>query len=293
MRVGSGPKNIMCCHKQSEMSLLEIKNLKAEIAAGPGYLPVVDDLSLTVGTGETLGLVGESGCGKTTTALSISRLLQSPPFRFAAGKILLDGHHVLTMSEKELRDIRGSVVGYVFQEPGAALNPAYSVGTHIKDALKLHRPEAANDDEVVRMLDLVGISSPEHRAKDHPGQFSGGMQQRALLAIALAPQPKLLVADEPTAALDVTIQAQILNLLRDLKQRLGMALLFITHNLGILNNLADRVAVMYAGQIVEIAPTRDLLQQPLHPYTKALINSVPKLYDGARRLSAIPCNVPR
>jgi peptide/nickel transport system ATP-binding protein/oligopeptide transport system ATP-binding protein len=275
------------------MSLLEIKNLRLEIAIGAGMAPVVDDLSLAVDNGETVGLVGESGCGKTTTALSIARLLRTPPFQYAGGQILLNARNVLTMSEKELREVRGSIVGYVFQEPGAALNPAYRIGTLIKDALKLHRPEAANDKEVIRLLGLVGISSPEYRIKDHPRQFSGGMQQRALLAIALAPLPTLLVADEPTAALDVTIQAQILDLLRDLKQRLGMALLFITHNLGILNNLADRVAVMYAGQIVEIAPTRDLLLQPLHPYTKALINSVPKLTDGAGRLSTIPGNVPR
>lgn len=274
------------------MSLLEIKNLRLVIATGTGMAPVVDDFSLAVDIGETVGLVGESGCGKTTAALSITRLLQTPPVHYAGGQILLNGCNVLTMSETELRQVRGSVVGYVFQEPGAALNPAYRIGTHIKDALRLHRPEAANDEEVIRLLGLVGISSPEHRIKDHPRQFSGGMQQRALLAIALAPQPKLLVADEPTAALDVTIQAQILDLLRDLKQRLGMALLFITHNLGILNNLADRVAVMYAGQIVEIAPTRDLLRQPFHPYTKALINSVPNLTDSARRLSTIPGNVP-
>jgi oligopeptide/dipeptide ABC transporter ATP-binding protein len=275
------------------MHLLEIKNLKLEIDVGTEAAPVVDDLSLTVDNGETLALVGESGCGKTTTALSIARLLRTPPVQYVGGQILLNGRNVLTMSEKELGKVRGRIVGYVFQEPRAALNPVYRVGTHIKDALKLHRPEAANDEEVIRLLDLVGISSPEHRLKDHPHELSGGMQQRALLAIALAPQPKLLVADEPTAALDVTIQAQILDLLRDLKQSLGMALLFITHNLAILNNLADRVAVMYAGQIVEIAATRALLRQPLHPYTKALINSVPKLTDSGHRLETIPGNVPR
>jgi oligopeptide/dipeptide ABC transporter ATP-binding protein len=275
------------------MSLLEIKSLRVEIAIGTGMAPVVDDLSLAVDNGETVGLVGESGCGKTTTALSIARLLSTPPFQYAGGQILLDGRNALTMSEKELREARGSVVGYVFQEPGASLNPAFPIGAQIKDALKLHRPEAANDTEVTRLLEMVGIPSPGLRAKDHSLQLSGGMQQRALLAVALAAQPKILVADEPTAALDVTIQAQILDLLRSLKQELGMAMLFITHNLGILNNLADRVAVMYAGQIVEIAPTRDLLRRPLHPYTRALINSVPKLANGTPRLTTIPGNVPR
>ena len=275
------------------MSLLEIKNLKLQIATGAGIVTVVDDLSLDVGNGETVGLVGESGCGKTTVALSIARLLQTPPFHYAGGEVRLEGTNVLAMPEKSLREVRGSLIGYVFQEPGVALNPAFPIRAQIKDALKLHRPSAANETEITRLLEMVGIPSCSVRAKDHPRQLSGGMQQRALLAIALAPQPKLLIADEPTAALDVTIQAQILDLLRSLKQRLGMALLFITHNLGILNNLADRVAVMYAGQIVEIAPTSGLLRHPLHPYTRALINSVPKLSNGAHRLSTIPGNVPR
>ncbi len=185
------------------------------------------------------------------------------------------------------------MVGYIFQEPGAALNPVFRVGNQIKESLKLHRPEKANDSEVIRLLKLVGIPAPESRIRNYPFEMSGGMQQRVMIAMALASEPKLLVADEPTTALDVTIQAQILDLLRELKQRLGMAILLITHNLGIVGDMADRVAVMYAGQVVEMAPARELLRRPLHPYTKALMNSVPKLQSGAERLSAIPGNVPR
>ena len=181
------------------------------------------------------------------------------------------------MSPGELRDIRGGVVSYVFQEPGASLNPVFRVGAQIKESLKLHQPDKATDAEVIRLLKLVGIPAPESRIKDYPFQMSGGMQQRVMIAMALASEPKLLVADEPTTALDVTIQAQILELLRDLKQRLGMAILLITHNLGIVGDMADRVAVMYAGQIVELAPARELLRRPLHPYTRALMASVPKL----------------
>ncbi|HEV2327551.1 MAG TPA: ABC transporter ATP-binding protein, partial [Verrucomicrobiae bacterium] len=178
-------------------------------------------------------------------------------------------------------------------EPGAALNPVFRVGNQIKESLKLHRPEKANDDEVIRLLKLVGIPAPESRIRNYPFEMSGGMQQRVMIAMALASEPRLLVADEPTTALDVTIQAQILDLLRELKQRLGMAILLITHNLGIVGDMADRVAVMYAGQVVEMAPARELLRRPLHPYTKALMSSVPKLQGGAERLSAIPGNVPR
>jgi len=185
------------------------------------------------------------------------------------------------MSNSELRGIRGGVVSYVFQEPGASLNPVFRIGNQIKESLKLHKPEKATNDEVIRLLKLVGIPAPESRIKNYPFEMSGGMQQRVMIAMALASEPKLLVADEPTTALDVTIQAQILELLHDLKQRLGMAILLITHNLGIVGDMADRVAVMYAGQIVELSPAKELLRRPFHPYTKALINSVPKLAGGA------------
>ncbi len=303
------------------MPLLEIKNLKLEFGSGEAAVRAVDDVSLSVGAGETVCLVGESGSGKSVTALSIARLAPSPPARYTGGEILLDGQDVLKMSKAELREIRGGVVSYVFQEPSASLNPVLRVGTQIREALKLHRhelpgeagrpPPAAGpkandgahgvtrptskdfDGEVVRLLKLAGIPAPESRANDFPHQLSGGMQQRVMIAMALASEPKLLVADEPTTALDVTIQAQIIDLLRDLKRRLGMSILLITHNLGIVGDIADRVAVMYAGQIVEQAPACELLRRPLHPYTQALMNSVPKLGAGTQRLRAIPGHVPQ
>lgn len=275
------------------MALLEIKNLQLDFISHDGSARAVDGVSLSLAAGETVCLVGESGCGKSVTAQSIARLVPTPPARYVAGEILLNGRDVLKMSEAELRNIRGGVVSYVFQDPSASLNPVFRVGAQIKEALKLHRSTHATDAEVIRLLKLVGIPAPESRLKNYPFEMSGGMQQRVMIAMALASEPKLLVADEPTTALDVTIQAQILDLLRDLKQRLGMAILLITHNLGIVGDIADRVAVMYAGQIVELAPARELLQRPLHPYTKALMASVPKLRGEAKRLTAIPGNVPR
>jgi oligopeptide/dipeptide ABC transporter ATP-binding protein len=273
--------------------LLEIKNLTLEFGSGREALTAVDDLSLVLNEGETLSLVGESGCGKSVTALSIARLVPSPPARYTAGEVLLNGRDVLRMSPRELRSLRGGVVGYVFQDPGASLNPVFRVGTQIKESLRLHKPEKANDAEVVRLLKRVGIPEPESRARDYPFQMSGGMQQRVMIAIALASEPKLLVADEPTTALDVTIQAQILELLQELKPQFGMSILLITHNLGIVGDMANRVAVMYAGQIVELASASALLQRPLHPYTKALIASVPQLNNDVERLTAIPGTVPR
>ncbi|HTY87341.1 MAG TPA: ABC transporter ATP-binding protein [Candidatus Acidoferrum sp.] len=275
------------------MNLLEIKNLKLDFGSGAEALRAVDGVSLAIGAGETVCLVGESGCGKTVTALSIARLVPAPPANYVGGEIRLYGTDVLKMSGEALRNIRGGVVSYIFQEPGAALNPVFRVGSQIKESLKLHLPEKANDAEVIRLLKLVGIPAPESRLRNYPFELSGGMQQRVMIAMALASEPKLLVADEPTTALDVTIQAQILELLHELKQRLGMAILLITHNLGIVGDMADRVAVMYAGQIVELSPAKELLRRPLHPYTKALMASVPKLRGDAARLSAIPGNVPR
>jgi peptide/nickel transport system ATP-binding protein len=303
------------------MPLLEIKNLKMDFGKNAEALRAIDDVSLTIGAGETVCLVGESGCGKTVTALSIARLVPVPPANYVGGEILLNGQDVLKMSNGQLREIRGGVVSYVFQEPGASLNPVFRIGNQIKESLKLHRPDLkvragsplpagaadakggahgvtrptknALDAEVIRLLKLVGIPAPETRLRNYPFELSGGMQQRVMIAMALASEPKLLVADEPTTALDVTIQAQILDLLSELKQRLGMAILLITHNLGIVGDMADRVAVMYAGQIVELSPARELLRRPLHPYTRALMNSVPKLRGETDRLSAIPGNVPR
>ena len=275
------------------MNLLEIKNLKMDFGADAGAVRAIDDVSLAIGAGETVCLVGESGCGKSVTAQSIARLVPVPPANYVGGEILLNGRDVLKMSPRELCDIRGGVVSYIFQEPGTALNPVFRIGNQIKESLKLHKPEKATNEEVIRLLKLVGIPAPESRISNYPFEMSGGMQQRVMIAMALASEPKLLVADEPTTALDVTIQAQILDLLSELKQRLGMAILLITHNLGIVGDMADRVAVMYAGQIVELSPARELLRRPLHPYTRALMNSVPKLRGDVARLSAIPGNVPR
>jgi oligopeptide/dipeptide ABC transporter ATP-binding protein len=273
--------------------LLDIRNLQLEFRRDAGVLRALDGVSLVMERGETVCLVGESGSGKSVTALSIARLVPTPPARYVGGGIFLEGRDVLTMSPPELRAIRGGVVSYVFQDPAASLNPVFRAGHQILESLKLHRPAAATNAEVVRLLKLVGIPAPETRARSYPHEMSGGMQQRVMIAMALASQPKLLVADEPTTALDVTIQAQIIELLRDLKQRLGMAILLITHNLGIVGDIADRVAVMYAGQIVEMAPARELLRRPLHPYTRALMDSVPKLGSHAQRLITIPGNVPR
>jgi len=272
--------------------LLSVRRLRLEFHKDGQILPAVEDVSFDIAPGETLCLVGESGSGKSVTALSIAQLVPSPPARYAGGEILLNGRDVLRMSAAELRQIRGGVVSYVFQEPSASLNPVFRIGSQIKESLQLHRPEAATDEEVIRLLKLVGIPAPESRRKDYPHQMSGGMQQRVMIAMALASEPRLLVADEPTTALDVTIQAQILDLLLDLKKRLGMSILLITHNLGIVGDMADRVAVMYAGQVVEMSPALDLLRRPLHPYTKALMHSVPKLSGGLERLQAIAGTVP-
>jgi oligopeptide/dipeptide ABC transporter ATP-binding protein len=275
------------------MPLLEIRDLQIDFGRGRNALRAVDGVSLSLNKGKTLCLVGESGSGKSVTALSIARLIASPPAFYAGGEIVLEGSDVLKMNGAQLRNIRGGVVSYVFQEPGASLNPVYRVGTQIKEALKLHRPEAATDDEVLRLLKLVGIPAPESRIRNYPHEMSGGMQQRVMIAMALAPQPKLLVADEPTTALDVTIQAQIIELLAGLQEQLGMAILLITHNLGIVGDIADEVAVMYAGQIVETAQAHELLKRPLHPYTRALMNSVPGLDSDVQRLVSIPGVVPR
>jgi oligopeptide/dipeptide ABC transporter ATP-binding protein len=272
--------------------LIEARNLSLEFTTATGRVRVVDDVSFSIEAGETLGLVGESGSGKSVTALSLARLIPSPPANYPAGEILVEGRNVLTMSKTELRAIRGGVISYIFQDPGASLNPIFRIGSQILESLRLHRPERANEAEVVRLLKLVGIPAAETRVRDYPHQLSGGMQQRVMIAMALASEPKLLVADEPTTALDVTIQAQIFDLLRDLKKRLGMAILLITHDLSLLTEIADRVAVMYAGQIVEHAPTRHVLDAPRHPYTRGLLASVPEIGRCADRLQSIPGTVP-
>lgn len=273
------------------MPLLEIKDLTVDFETAGSRVRAADGVSLSVDVGETLCLAGESGSGKSVTALSVARLLPTPPARYVAGEIRLAGAEVLRLKETELSKLRGSVAGYVFQEPSASLNPVMRIGAQIREALKRHRPDKAGEAEAVRLLSMVGIPCPEERLQDYPFQLSGGMQQRVMLAIALAAEPKLLIADEPTTALDVTIQAQILELLRELQRKLGMALLLITHNLGIAGELGGRVAVMYAGQVVEVAPAGELLARPLHPYTKALMASAPRLNERVKRLTPIPGSV--
>ncbi len=273
------------------MPLLAIQDLTIEFRVGDRAIRAVDGVSLSVNEGETVCLVGESGSGKTVTALAIGRLL-APNARILTGEIRLAGREVTRLTPRELRAVRGALVAYVFQEPAVALNPVMRIGTQILEALRAHRPTAATPAEVTRLLGLVGLAAPTERARDYPHQLSGGMLQRAMIAMALASQPRLLVADEPTTALDATIQAQILELLRDLRRRFGMGLLLITHHLGIVSEFADRVVVMYAGQVVEQAATREVLERPAHPYTRALLAAVPRLGDAAGRLSSIPGNVP-
>jgi oligopeptide/dipeptide ABC transporter ATP-binding protein len=269
-----------------------VRDLRVSFFTDDGEVRAVDGVSFTIKRGETLALVGESGCGKSVTALALAKLVSTPPGVYKAGHILLDGDDVLTMDRDQLRAIRGARISYIFQEPASSLNPVFRIGAQIKEVLQLHRRDAATDDEVVRLLKLVQIPEPAQRARDYPHQLSGGMQQRVMIAMALACNPELLVADEPTTALDVTIQAQVLDLLKELKRTVGMSILIITHNLGILTGLADRVAVMYAGRIIEYAPADELLKQPRHPYTKALMRSIPRLGARAARLETIPGTVP-
>jgi oligopeptide/dipeptide ABC transporter ATP-binding protein len=275
------------------MALLEIRDLRLDFVSGSSAVRALDGVSLSVNEGETVCLVGESGSGKTVTAMSVGRLLPSPPARFVGGEILLGGRDVLQMGKRELRTVRGGVVNYVFQEPGAALNPVFRVGQQIMESLRLHQAEHATEAEVIRLLKLVGIPAPEVRARSYPHQMSGGMQQRIMIAMAIATRPRLLIADEPTTALDVTIQAQILQLLRDLQGQLGMAVLLITHNLKIVQQVADRVLVMYAGQVVEEGTVSEVTARPHHPYTRALLKAVPEIGAGHERLLAIPGTAPQ
>jgi oligopeptide/dipeptide ABC transporter ATP-binding protein len=278
-------------HDPHVAPLLQLTDLRVDLPAGDGRLVVVDGVSLEIGPGEIVGLVGESGCGKSVTAQTITRLV--PGARITRGSIHVEGQDVGSLGEHDLRRIRGGVVAHVFQDPAASLNPWMRVGAQIREVLALHRPGSDSPSEVLRLLRSVGISAPELRIDEYPHRLSGGMQQRVMIAMAIAAAPSLLVADEPTTALDVTIQAQILDLFRGLRDRTGMAILLITHNLGVVAELADRVAVMYAGQIVESGPTADVLASPRHPYTRALLGAMPDAAVPGQRLEAIPGSVPR
>ena len=268
--------------------LLDIRNLAIDFATETGTVEAVRGISFSLMEGETLAIVGESGSGKSVTGLALTRLLPEPPAVYRSGEILLGGRDVLKMTPRELRDIRGNRIAYIFQEPSTSLNPVFTIRNQIAEAIELHRPEVRDlDAEVVKYLDLVGIVDAAKRLHDYPHQLSGGMQQRVMIAMALSCQPEILVADEPTTALDVTIQAQIMDQLRELKQRVRMAIILITHNFGIINGIADRVAVMFRGKIVEYGETREVLANPQHPYTKALVQCIPQLGAKRERLTTI------
>ncbi len=268
--------------------LLDIRNLAIDFATENGRVEAVKGISFTLAEGETLAIVGESGSGKSVTGLALTRLLPEPPAVYRTGEILLHGRDVLKMAPRDLRAIRGAKIAYIFQEPSTSLNPVFTIRNQIAEAIRLHRPEVRDlDAEVIKYLDLVGIVDPAKRLHDYPHQLSGGMQQRVMIAMALSCQPELLIADEPTTALDVTIQAQIMDQLRDLKTRVRMAIILITHNFGIINGIADRVAVMFRGKIVEYGPTHEVLANPQHAYTKALIQCIPQLGAKRERLTTI------
>ncbi len=274
------------------MSLLEVDGLSVDLVSQGAPVRVLDRVELAIDAGEVHALVGESGSGKSLTALSVARLLPATLTRRVAGTVRFDGEDVHELDPAGLRRLRGRGVGYVFQEPSTALNPVMRIGTQILEMLRLHRPEDATDAVVWRWLERVGIPSPDIRARQYPHELSGGMQQRVMLALALSAQPRLLIADEPTTALDVTIQAQVLDLIRSLQRELGMAVLLITHNFGLVGEIADRVSVMYAGQVVERGPVSAVLEAPRHPYTAALLGSVPRLGDVRESLVVIPGSVP-
>ncbi|MGD2063148.1 MAG: ABC transporter ATP-binding protein [Nitrospirota bacterium] len=272
--------------------LLEIDDLHIAFEDRTGAVPAVRGVSLTIDRGEVMGLVGESGCGKTVTALALLRLLPAPPARIEAGAIHFAGRDLLRLSEKEMRRVRGRRIAMIFQEPMTALNPVFTIGHQIGESLAIHLGlgRRARSQRAAELLAQVGIADPEQRLSDYPHQLSGGQRQRVMIAMALACDPDLLIADEPTTALDVTIQAQILALLTRLQRERGLAVLLITHDMGVVAQTADRVAVMYAGQIVEQAPTTDLFARPGHPYTHGLLASIPR--PGVTRLTPIPGQLP-
>ena len=278
-------------------ALLEIRGLKTHFKTDDGMVRAVDGVDLTIGRGETLSVVGESGCGKTVTAMTVLKLIAMPPGKIVAGNILWKGRDLVPLDRDEMQHIRSREIAIVFQEPMTSLNPVYTVGEQIAEVVRLHqglnRREAM--DRAIEMLRLVHVPAPERRVNDYPHQMSGGMRQRVMIAMALACSPELLIADEPTTALDVTIQAQILDLLGEMKAKFGMAIMLITHAMGVVAEVAQRVAVMYAGRVVEEAPVEALFARPMHPYTQGLIRSIPRLDKTSgrkRRLEAISGTVP-
>jgi len=276
-------------------ALLEVRHLETHFTTEGGIVRAVDGVSLTIEAGQTLGMVGESGCGKSVTALSILRLVPSPPGRIVGGEILYQGKNLLDLSEAEMRHVRGNEIAMIFQEPMTSLNPVFTIGDQIGEAIRLHQRTSRREtrERAIEMLRLVEMPEPARRIDEYPHQLSGGMRQRVMIAMALSCNPKLLIADEPTTALDVTIQAQILDLLASLQSRFGMALLLITHDLGVVAEQADDVVILYAGRIVEEAPVEQIFAAPLHPYTRGLLDSLPRIgADRLERLRPIPGTVP-
>ena len=277
-------------------ALLEVRGLRAGFDTDAGYIEVLDGVSFELASGETLGLVGESGCGKSVSALSIMNLLPQPAGKITAGSIGFQNRDLIALPREEMHAVRGNRISMIFQEPMTALNPVHRVGNQIIEAVKLHEPSlttAIARRRALEMLERVGISAPDQRLKEYPHQLSGGMRQRVMIAMALTMQPDLLIADEPTTALDVTIQAQILDLLREMQRESGMAILFITHDLGVIAELCDRVTVMYAGCVVEQASVTQLFSTPRHPYTQGLLRSIPRLDATPKQpLTTIPGVVP-
>jgi peptide/nickel transport system ATP-binding protein/oligopeptide transport system ATP-binding protein len=278
----------------AENKLIDVNDLKTYFHTEEGTVKAVDGVSFEIYPGETLGVVGESGCGKSVTSLSIMRLIESPPGKIENGEILFDGKDLTKLSQAQMRKIRGNDISMIFQEPMTSLNPVYTVGDQIMEAILIHKDVNKKQarEQAIDMLRKVGIPLPEQRVDEYPHQLSGGMRQRVMIAMALSCDPQLLIADEPTTALDVTIQAQILELMNGLKDQFGMAIMMITHDLGVIAEVSDRVAVMYAGKIVEYTDVNTLYADPKHPYTWGLMHSIPHIEKDLDRLQAIPGNVP-
>ena len=276
------------------MTLLDVQGLSTAFMTGRGEITAIEDVSFSLKEGEILGIVGESGSGKSVTALTIMGLLPQPPARIAAGKVMFQGQDLTKLSSREMQRIRGPGIAMIFQEPMTSLNPVFSIGDQIMETIRAHEtlPAAALRKRAIDMLDKVGIPSAARRLDDYPHQMSGGQRQRVMIAIALACNPKLLIADEPTTALDVTIQAQILDLLMDLRDEFRMAIMIITHNMGVIAETADRVLVMYAGRVIEEAPVARIFDHPVHPYTRGLLECVPSITEDRARLIAIPGTLP-
>ncbi|MEW6228521.1 MAG: ABC transporter ATP-binding protein [Bacillota bacterium] len=275
-------------------ALLEVRDLKTYFYTEDGVVPAVDGVSFSVGKGETIGIVGESGCGKSVTSLSIMRLIPNPPGKIIEGDIIFEGENILEKSEAEMRHIRGNEISMIFQEPMTSLNPVFTIGDQVMEAIMLHQKVGKREarKKTIEMLKLVGIPSAERRVDEYPHQMSGGMRQRVMIAMALSCNPRLLIADEPTTALDVTIQAQILDLMIKLKQDLGTAIMLITHDLGVIAETVNNVVVMYAGKIVESADVVSIFKRPEHPYTLGLLGSIPKVNEDRERLQVIEGVVP-